>query len=111
MNELPDGWEWIGGLSDGVPRDGLGARSGDVVVYVQPGPWSCWKCGETDRLMGACITTDFLFPHRTLDEKYAAWAENRINASQMSLRGEGAPKEVFDAVWERWCAEMRTMPS
>ena len=105
---LPEGWEWVDDTHERVPRDSLGAwdREHDVVVFVIPPPWSCPYCGETDRLMGSCTTVDFM-PEGARGEMLAEWRGRQRRGAVLGVHGVGAPKVVFDMVWNRWCLRER----
>lgn len=100
---LPDGWTWVDDLHHRVPRDSVGAwaEQPNILVWVRPPEWTCWKCGTKDRLDSPCLATDFL-GLEDQREKYNEWVWAQLEGAILQVHGVGAPKVIFDMVWNRW---------
>lgn len=102
-DQLPTGWAWVDENHHRVPRDSVGAwdEKHNILVYVEPPPWTCPWCGTKERMSSSCMHADFLgeSDRRAIYDK---WVKKTVEQSIMKMHGYGAPKAIFDLVWDHY---------
>lgn len=108
---LPEGWEQVDEWRHSrLGRGSVGAfdQEHNILVYVVPPEWTCPYCGTTDRLASPCTSSDFL-DDETRADMLLKWKIKQRDGAVLKVRGHGvpgAPKVIFDMVWNRWVTLM-----